>query len=108
MAMAAATTEPQPARPDARRRPKRGAGPDRITVLLLSLAAFFAMLALLATQLRMAGPVTRARQVVVLRRVYQTTVIERVPPNVRAKGGVSSSTQSVSGSVPAAPTTRSS
>ena len=98
--MATATTSP--------RRPVT-TGPDRITVLVLTLAAFLAILALLAWQVRSA-PTPPARHVVVLRRVYETRVVESV---IGAGRGGSSVTQSVSSATPAssastAPTTRSS
>jgi hypothetical protein len=77
--------------------------------MTLTVAAFLAVLALLAWQMRSAPP-PRPRPVIVLRRVYETRVVETVigPP-----GGTSSVTQSVSSSgsassVAAAPTTRTS
>jgi hypothetical protein len=100
MATTAAATRPRPA---------RAAGPDRFTVLTLTLAAFLAVLALLAWQMRSA-PVPRPRPVVVLRRVYETRVVETL---IGRSGGGSSITQSVSssgssGPVTAGPTTRAS
>jgi hypothetical protein len=85
------------------------AGPDRASVLLLSLAAFLGILALLAWQLRASPSTATARPVLVVRRVYQTTVVE----TIRGSGSGTSVSQSVSssgsGSVPvAAATTRSS
>jgi hypothetical protein len=99
-AMATATTSP--------RRPVT-TGPDRITMLMLTLAAFLAILALLAWQVR-AAPARPARHMVVLRRVYETRVVESV---IGAARGRSSVTQSVSRATPAssvstAPTTCSS
>ena len=90
-------------------RPRRSAGPDRITIYLLSLGAFLAVLALMAWQLRSA-PTPPARPVVVLRRVYETRVVETVVGAAKGSGGV---TQSVSSSgtatpVASAPTTRAS
>jgi hypothetical protein len=84
-------------------------GPDRLTVYLLSLAAFLAVLALMATQLR-AAPGPKARPLVVVRRVYETRVLETDVGPARGAGGV---TQSVSSSgstaLPAAtPATRAS
>lgn len=104
----AAMTEYLSAHPRPRRRPRGAAGPDRLTVLLVSLAGFFATLAVLANQMRVSSPVHAARPMVVVRRVYETRVVEKVPANVRATGGVSSSVTPVSTSVPAAPVTRSS
>ena len=99
MATAAATTSGK--------RP-HGAGPDGVTVTLLTVAGFLAILALLASQMR-APPARPARRVVVVRRVYETRVVETV---VGGAGGGSSVTQSVSGTPATAlapvPTTRSS
>ena len=78
-----------------RARRRRSVGPDRLTVVLLSVAAFLVVLALLAGQLRSAGAHSATRPVRVLRRVYETTVVETV---VGASGGGSSVTQSVSSS----------
>jgi hypothetical protein len=85
MATIAATTE---------RRPSMAAGPDRITVVLFTVGAFLAVLALLTWQLR-AAPVPRADPVIVHRKVYETRVVETlIGP---AKGGPAV-TQSVSSS----------
>lgn len=82
-------------------------GPDRVTLLLLTLVAFLVVLALLASHLRATAAPAAAHPVVVLRKIYRTRVI--------ASGGPagSSVTQSVSSSgstAPAAatPTTRTS
>ena len=107
MATPAATTETAVAGAGLRRRP--ALGPDRLTVVLMSLAGFLVMLALLASQLRPTF-VPAHHPVVVLRRVYQTTVVDTVRGSGGGAGGTSVS-QSVasSGSVlPAAPTTRTS
>lgn len=91
---------------------RRGSsGPDRLTVVLFSLVAFLVVLALLASQLRAASTHSAARPVLVLRKVYRTTVIETVPGG--SGPGATSVTQSVSssgavGAAPAAPTTRTS
>ena len=82
-----------------------------MSVALFSAAVFLAVLALLATQMRSAGSVGGAHRVVVLRRVYQTTIVETV--GTGSNGGGTSVTQSVSSSgtsysQSAAPTTRSS
>jgi hypothetical protein len=104
---AAATTSPRSASASPPR-PSSGAGPDRITVLLVTLTVFLVILAGLAWQVRSA-PRPPAHRVVVVRRVYETRVVETV---VGASGG-SSVTQSVSSSgsasaLPAAATTRTS
>ena len=95
MATAAATTR------------RRGAtGPDRVTVVLVTLASFLAVLALLAWQLR-TGVVVRATPANVVRRVYQTTVVETIIGP--SQQGGSSVTQSVSSSgSSSAPATRAS
>ena len=77
--------------------------------MLLTLAAFLSILALLAWQVRSA-PARPAHRVVLLRRVYETRVVETVIGPARGGGTV---TQSVSSSAPASslstvPTTRSS
>ena len=81
---------------------RRATGPDRITVMLLTLTVFLIILAVLAWQVR-SVPARTARRMVVVRRVYETRVVETV---VGAPGGGSSVTQSVSssGSTPALPT----
>jgi hypothetical protein len=89
--------------------PRRATGPDRITVMLLTLTVFLVILAALAWQVRSVPARPRSRTVVV-RRVYETRVVETV---VGAQGGGSGVTQSVSSSgsssaLPAAPTTRAS
>jgi hypothetical protein len=95
-----------------RSRVRRGSsGPDRLTVVLFSMAAFLVVLALLASQLRAVPAHTGARPVLVLRKEYRTTVIETIA-NGSGPGGTSVS-QSVSsssagGTAVAAPTTRSS
>jgi hypothetical protein len=90
--------------------PRRSAGPDRITIYLLSLGAFLAVLALMAWQLRSA-PTPPARPVVVLRRVYQTrVVVETVIGAAKGSGGVTQSVSSSGAAVPvaSAPATRAS
>ena len=75
---------------------RRGtAGPDRVTVVLLTLASFLAVLALLAWQLRTSATVGMSPSPVA-RRVYQTTVVETVVGPSQRSG--SSVTQSVSSS----------
>ncbi len=106
----AAATEARSARGG--RLTRFGPGPDRLTVAMLTVSAFLFVLALLAAQLR-AAPAPARHRVVLIRRVYQTRVVETVVgqgPASAATGG-SSVTQSVSSSgataVPA-PTTRAS
>ncbi|HLL91400.1 MAG TPA: hypothetical protein VK252_00565 [Solirubrobacteraceae bacterium] len=89
-------------------------GPDRVTVGLFSLAAFLLVLSLLGAQLGHAGS-TRARSgALLIRRIYRTSVIERVLPATAGGGSGTSVSQSVSGSssgalsVAAAPITRTS
>jgi uncharacterized membrane protein YgcG len=75
---------------------RRGdSGPDRLTVGLFSIAMFLVVLAFLAVQLRTGAARPVARQLVVLRRIYRTTVIEAVR-GPGGGGGGSSQTQSVS------------
>jgi hypothetical protein len=107
MEAAAATTERRTGAAPPRRRAT--AGPDGAAVILLGLAAVLAVLAILAWQFRATPSRTVTRPVVIVRRVYQTTVVE----TIRGGGSRSSVSQSVSssgsGAVPvAAPTTRSS
>jgi hypothetical protein len=102
VATVAATTDP------ARHAGRRVGGPDRVSVGLFALNAFLAVLALLISQLHVAAPAPRPKLVVV-RRVYRTTVIETVIG--RRGGGTSVSQSSSSSSTPvsataAAPTTR--
>lgn len=89
--------------------PGRSGAPDRLTVVIYAVAAFLAVLALLAWQVR-AAPIRQARQLVVVRRVYDTRIVETI---VGRPGIGSSTTQSISssGSSPplgAAPATRTS
>jgi len=88
---------------------------DRPTIALFSLAGFLVVLALLGSQLGGGGRAASARpREVLVRRIYQTTVVERVPRSAAASPSTGSSTvtQSVSGStsIPAAaaPVTRTS
>jgi hypothetical protein len=69
--------------------------------VLFVLAAFLAVLALLAWQLKV-GAGAPARSVILLRRVYQTRVIETVSGPSRGAPAV---TQSVSSSAPTPPPT---
>lgn len=82
---------------------------DRLTVTLFSLAALLLVLAFLGMQATHRSQARAARPVALLRRVYVTTVVERVPAHSTAHGG--SVTQSVSSSGAlsgAAPITRTS
>lgn len=85
------------------------AGPDGVTVMLLTLAAFLAILAVLAGQVRSA-PAPLRHRVIVLRRVYETRVVETIIGGGRGGSTVTQSTSSSApaSSVSAAPTTRSS
>jgi hypothetical protein len=82
---------------------------DRLTIAMGSLAAFLIVLALLATQLGHASPARPSARAVLVRRVYETTVVERVPA-ASAAYSTSSVTQSVSGAgaLQATPVTRTS
>ncbi len=75
-------------------------GPDRVTVALASVAAFLLVLALLGTQLSVAGSRhASSSRALLIRRIYRTTVVERVLPAGTGGGsGGASVTQSVSGS----------
>ena len=91
-----------------RNRPPRTAGPDRITVMLITLAVFLTVLALLAGQLR-ANVGVRAHPQLVLRRIYITRVVETVPASARGGSSVTQSVSSAGTSSPTGvPTTRSS
>jgi hypothetical protein len=97
-----------------RRRSGRGAavpGLDRVTVALCSLAAFLVVLALLAAQLRGAASHGASRPVLVVRKIYRTTVVETItggsgPAGTSVSQSVSSS--GASGGPVTAPATRSS
>lgn len=67
-------------------------GADRVNVALLTLAGFLAVLALLASQLH-APAAHRAPRRVLLRKIYETKVDERVIGRA-AHGGASSSSES--------------
>ncbi len=84
---------------------------DRLTVALIALTTFFVMLGFLAKEVESSSSGSAARPVTILRRVYETRVIETIPAGTNVRGGATSVTQSVSGSaspVAAAPTTRTS
>jgi hypothetical protein len=84
-------------------------GADRLTVMLFSVAAVLAVLAVLAHQLP-ASSQRVSRPVRILRKIYRTTVIETVPGAGQASGTSVSQSVSSSGSAAsaAAPTTRTS
>ena len=90
----------------------RAVEPDRLSVLLMAAAGFLLVLALLAGQLRATGATVPLRSVVVLRRVYETRVVESTHGRAGPGANGASVTQSVSSSGsavgPPAPTTRSS
>lgn len=89
---------------------RRGAGHDRLTVALLSLATFLVVLSLLASQLGPASARVSRGPAVVVRKIYRTTVVETIVGG-SGKGGTSvSQSVSHSGSYSAstAPTTRTS
>ncbi len=100
MATAAETDgSPQPrAGRGSGRRGRPASGPDRLTVGLLTLAAFLVVLSLLASQLRPAFRTGPVRHVLVTRRIYRTTtVVESRTPSGTTPGDASVS-QSVSSS----------
>lgn len=101
------TTELAPSQRRPRAAPRRTSGPDRVTVILLSVAGFLVVLSLLAGQLPSLGTKAAPHRVVVIRRVYETRVIETVPNGTAVTGG-SGVTQSVSSSGSTAAATRSS
>ncbi len=89
-------------------KPRRAGGPDGVTVTMLTLAAFLGILSLMAWQLR-AAPSSPARGMIVVRRIYQTRVIETVVGGPSAGTSVTQSASSTaSGSTLAPATTRAS
>ena len=105
----AAATEALPAR--ASRSTRKRFGPDRLTVALLTVSAFLLVFAMLATQLR-AAPAPAHHRVVLIRRIYETRVVQtQGGQGAAGAAGGNSVTQSVSSSgatTAAAPTTRAS
>jgi hypothetical protein len=92
-------------------RGRDSSGPDRLTVVLFSLAAFLVVLALLAGQLPAAANHRASSPVLLVRKIYRTTIVETTAGGGGAGG--TSVTQSVSNSGSSAtalatPTTRSS
>jgi len=94
MATERPATSPGSRRPAGANRRLAGRGPDRLSVILLGLAAFLAILALLASQLRGAPSQGYTARAVVVRRIYLTRVID----SSSAAGGGSSVSQSMSSS----------
>jgi hypothetical protein len=90
-----------------RQRRPISAGPDRLTVVLLALAAFLVVLALLAAQLRTAPP-AHVPRIAVLRRIYVTRVVETVVGATRGSSVTQSTSTTGSVGPAAAATTRSS
>jgi hypothetical protein len=78
-------------------------GPDRVTVMLLTLATFLAVFAVLAGRLRaaLAPPPSPSPRVVVLRRVYRTTVVNDGREGGRGRAATVS--VATSGTAPATP-----
>ena len=80
-------TEPLPADSEASTAPlgavsghRRRRSPDGVTTGLLALSAFLLVLALLGSQLTSARSTPAPRRPVVVRRIYRTTVLEKVLP----------------------------
>ncbi len=81
-------------------------GPDRASVLLFSLAAFFCVLALLAQQLRETVRRTPlSPRVVLVRRIYQTTIVETGTGAGQGISGSQSTSSQPASVVPAPPPT---
>ena len=101
-------TSPASVTPPASRRRGSG-GPDRLTVMLFTIAGFLVVLALLAHQLPAAN-YGGSRPVSVLRKIYRTTVIETIVGGSEPGGTSVSQSVSSSGSAAtaAAPTTHTS
>jgi hypothetical protein len=103
MAMAALSTATEAVRPRPGGR-RTISGPDRVTVLLLTVAAFLGVLSFLARELEAGAPVKIARPVVVTRRVYETRVVTTVRGGSGGGTGTSvSQSRSNFGPVSAAP-----
>ena len=106
VAMAAATRPIALASAHRTRQARRGA--DRFSVILFSIAAFLLVLALLAWQLKAPSAHLAARPVVVMKRIYTTTVVTTVPGRGRDSTSQSVSSSGSSYAAGSAPTTRSS
>lgn len=85
--------------------PRRSGAVDRVSVLLFSLAAVLMVVAVLAHQLPVAA--SRPTRILVLRRIYRTTVVETRAGPVTAGPQVTQSVSSSAASV-AAPVSRTS
>lgn len=101
----AVSAVPATAKRPAKRSSGRGAG---VTIAaLIAVAAFMAVLALLAIQLRSnprsLGLVTQRPRIVVVRRIYQTTVHERIIGASTGGGGTTVSSSVAAPVAPAAP-----
>jgi hypothetical protein len=101
-------TSPTSVTPPARRR-RSSSVPDRLAVMLFTIAAFLVVLALLARQLPTAN-YGGSRPVPVLRKIYRTTVIETIVGGSEPSGTSVSQSVSSSGATgtAATPTTRTS
>lgn len=93
-------------------RPPSRRGPDRVVIWLLSATTFLLLLAFLAFQLRESASASSAaseqRRPILLRRVYETKVVERVPARVPEGSSTSESSSSEAQAAPPAPMTRAS
>jgi hypothetical protein len=107
VAMVVTTTDRSARRSNSPHRRRDAAGPDRLTVVMLTLAGFLAVLALMAWQLG-AGASVQARPVVTIRRVYETRVVETVVGGAARSSVTQSTSSSGSAGAPAPATTRSS
>jgi hypothetical protein len=106
VAMAAATRPI--ALTSAPRTRKAKSGADRFSVVLFSIAAFLLVLALLAWQLKAPSAHVAARPVVVMKRIYTTTVVTTVPGRGRTSMSQSVSSSGSAYAAASAPTTRTS
>ena len=74
--------------------PSRRAGPDRVTTGLLAVTAFLVVLAVLASNVRATPTRLTPHRVILVRRIYQTSIIDD-RATARSIRGNSSVTQSV-------------
>jgi hypothetical protein len=90
-------------------RARKDSGPDRLSVILFSLAAVLVVLTLLTKQLLAQASAPVPRRQVIVRKVYRTTIVTTIP-GAGAGTSVSQSVTSSPGSYSAGPmpTTRSS
>ncbi len=94
--------------PPAAARGRASAGPDRVTVILFSLAAVLVVLTLLTKQLTASAATPVPRQIIV-RKVYRTTIVDTAGgPGTGTSVSQSVSSSGASYSASPAPTTRSS